>query len=198
MPVGQHQHVPDRAAGNTQSHGNRSGPVPGASVFRLHQYGIVGPVVGTLEHGYPRLGGVSPCDPDAVHRGLGAGVAEHHQVSTRDRLTEQLRQRLLVGGVDPELGPAGYRFRHGGHDLGMGVAEHVAAEPHGQVDVLVAVHVDDPGARSFRYVDGVGHVDGADHLEGDRFSGTLEQLARSGGAADELFVGVGHGQSRRR
>ena len=170
MPVGQHQHILDRGVGYAPSHGNRGGPVSRASVLCLNQYGIVGPVVGTLEHRDPRLGSVGPCHPDAVHRGLGTGVAEHHQIRAWDRLAEQFRQRLLVGSVDTELGPSGYCFLHSGDDLGMGMAEHMAAEPHRQVYVFVAVDINDPGTRTFGNVDGVGHVDGADHLEGDRLS----------------------------
>ena len=80
VPVGQHQHILDRGVGYAPSHGNRSGPVSRASVLCLNQYGIVGPVIGTLEHRDPRLGSVGPRNPDAVHRGLGTGVAEHHQI----------------------------------------------------------------------------------------------------------------------
>ena len=194
MPVGQHQHIRGGDARNTPPHTDRRGSVPGAGVFRLHQHGVVSAVIGALEQGDSRPAGVGPGHPDGVHGGLRTGIAEHHQLGAGDSLAAQFGQRRLVGGMDTELGSTGDRSGHRRHHRGVGVAENVATEPHGQVDVLVAVDVDDSGSGTLGDVHRIGHVHGADHLESDRLAGPLVQRARSRSAAEELSMGVGHGQ----
>ena len=94
--------------------------------------------------------------------------------------------------MDTKLQTMGRGFAHRADHHRMRVTEHMAAKPHTEIDVLVAIDIDHPGTIAFGDVNRVGHIDGADDLHRYESLGALVNLARSGCTSGKFFVDVSH------
>ena len=148
---------------------------------------VVVPVVAALDLDDPIATGDGPHQVDGVHRRLGARVRE-----APEREAEALRELVghddrVVGGlreVGAERDPLGHRL----HDRRVRVADGHGAVAGVEVDVLVAVDVEDARPLAVRHPD---RRRPADHpvrrrATGEVLHGPLVHLGGAGLAAEEL------------
>ena len=117
---------------------------PAAGALGEQRVGMA--VVAALELHEQVAPGRAAREPDRAHRGLGAAVDEPHPVDARHRIDDALGELDLADGRRAERGAHRRRPARRLDDLGSCVAEQQRAPRLHEVDVAVAVGVDQVGA----------------------------------------------------
>ena len=124
-------------------------------VRQAHFREVVGAVVEAFHFGDLRSAGEGAGRLDEIHHRLGAGVAEAHALEGRDPPAQQLREFDLDLGGHRKAAAAGdlpgHRVDHRRVGIAVDEGGHVVAE----VEIAIAVHINELRALGLRNVDRV-------------------------------------------
>ena len=129
---------------------------------------------------------------DGIHAGLRTAVAEDDFLGAWHGIGYQTCQWLLVRVVPAPLDtPINRLLYRLGNYLG-GMAQNMGAPSHGQIDVFVAVDINDLGTLRLAYVDGVAHDDRVNHFLCQNPSTLAQLLCRTGSSSLKLLIYSSH------